>query len=166
MGQVRPQGLQNAPALLTRQSTPWAAATHCPEASHSSTGKQSATMMAQATRGSRVQQASATRPSGHPSVNSRVETPCTCCKKTGRRPSQLASCWRLAPTWDGASPTWSPRFMLSQGATETPAWRLVMTALTPEGAGQSGRIHWSGKGFIRKIITPAAPRHLHLLCNC
>ena len=135
-----PFDFMDSPGPASPRQPAWAAATHRPAASQSNTGKQSATMMVQATPGSRLQQASATRPWGVAAPSCRLATPCTCCKNTGLCPICTARRSRLVCTSADRSPTWSPRFMLSQGAAETPPWRLVMSARTRVGVGQSGCI--------------------------
>ncbi len=116
----------------------WAAATNVPSRSVSSTGKQSATMMVQASWRCVVMQASAVRPFSVAAWSVSTSAPCTCCIKTGRVCISLCNSARLASTLLGASPTWSPRFMLSQGLADTPPLRVVKTARTLAGAGQSG----------------------------
>ena len=104
----------------------------------SSTGKQSATMMVQASCRCDVMQASATSPSLVARSIAITWLPCTCFKNTGRLPMADCSAARLPATFSGTSPTWSPRFMVSKGTLEIPPCRVVKTARTPGGAGQSG----------------------------
>ena len=116
----------------------WAAATAVPSRLVNSTGKQSATMMVQASPRWVVTQASAAVPSGVVRLNSSTPTPCTCLRNTACAPMDFCSVARLAFTSSDTSPTWSPRFMLSHGALEQPPARVVNSAFTLAGAGQSG----------------------------
>jgi len=116
----------------------WAAATQVPFGSVNKTGKQSATMMVQATPEWAVQHASAVSPCGVEASTSRTSLPCTCCMNTGGTPMVCANKLRLAATCALRSPTWSPRLSDCQGACETPPWRVEKNALTCEATGQSG----------------------------
>jgi hypothetical protein len=104
--------------------------------------------MVQATPGVRVMQASATVWSGVPRVKVTTSNLCTWFKNTGRAPICLAKLARFATTSPATSPTWSPRFSLSKGGLETPPARVVQTAPSQGGAGQSGRIQSGFKGVV------------------
>ena len=64
--------------------------------------------------------------------------PWTWFMKMGRVPSHEAKRWRFSSTSGSRSPTCKPRFMASKGEADAPPSRLVQTARTLGGAGQSG----------------------------
>ena len=115
----------------------------------SNTGKQSATMMVQATPAAVLKQASACNggaQAGASAPSRATPTPCTCCKKTGCAPPVASANWRrLWATACASSCTWSPRFMWAYGGCEMPPSRLVINAPTQGGAGHCGTSHVLGK---------------------
>ena len=133
-----------------------AAATQVPSVLHSSTGRQSATITVHTRPASSVQAPSAigavsaagvanaspalvvaASTCGCPfSCNSAV--PCTWVIQTGATPSACPSTLRLWATACTVSPTCKPKFKLSYGGKDSPPARVVQTACTPAGAGQSG----------------------------
>src|SRR5574340_109575 len=115
-----------------------AAATTLPARSQSSTGRQSAVSTAHTCPISRVNDASAFRFASRPSSTTRAL--CTCVSQPGSAGNHSRRRARLAATLAGASPTWSPRLKLVQGAPLAPPSRVVIRLFTLGGAGQSGRI--------------------------
>ena len=136
-----------------------AAATTRPPRCASRTGRQSATMMVHTRPGTLLTQASAHAPSALEASRGKHCAPCTCRRNTACAPGLCCSsaCCRsrrLAMTDSGLSPTWSPRFKLSYGAALVPPARVVHSACTPAGAGQSGMI----QSVCIRLRCPGRPR--------
>lgn len=146
LSEAAPAAAADTPARPRQPA--WAAATALPRRLVSSTGRQSATMMVHTGPAVVAMQASAhsTPSAGKLLASSRATcVPCTCCRKT-RFESGLQAAMarsnrrRLEATASGLSPTWSPRLRLSKGAALQPPRRVVQSACTWSGAGQSGML--------------------------
>src|SRR5690606_6548270 len=105
----------------------------------STTGRQSAVMMANTLPAVVVIAASATGAdieSGScgtrtSSSASSTCTPCTCCSHTGAEGNKASSRFLFAATSTPSSSVCKPRFMEDQGPVLTPPWRVVQKYSTP-----------------------------------
>ncbi len=107
--------------------------------SHSSTGRQSAVSTAQTTPRWRVKLASASTPDCTCAASTH-RVPCTCVSHGGSAGRFCRNRARLAATAVTSSPTCEARLKPAHGPVPTPPWRVVTSAWTPAGAGQSGVI--------------------------
>src|SRR5688572_11581095 len=110
-------------------------------------GRQSATSTAQTVPGCRLKAASPTSGAEGGAVRScpskrTTLVPCTCFSQRGSFGRNLPSAARFFSTVLGLSPTWSPRLKLAyaEGELPVPLSRVVNSAATLGGAGQSGTI--------------------------